>query len=466
MRLPLWRWASVLAPGALLFFLPIPGLSVPQRHLVAIFVATIVALVSQPVAMGVSVLVSMTLLALTGTLAPAKVLSGFANQTVWLIFTAFLFARAVIGSGFGMRVAYLLVRQLGRGPLSLAYAVAASNLVLAPFIPSDTARGGGVIYPITRSLARAFGSEPGETAARMGSFLMLAGFHSTYTASAMFLTGMAANPLIADFARSIGHVELTWVRWALAAALPGLLSLTVMPYMLYRLHTPAIRDTSPARALATVELESMGPLSRDERWLVLILLSVMAGWITSPLHGIPNAFVALAGVSAALLTGVLTWPELLAESKAWEALMWFAPMLMMSDALNESGVIKLISNAGFRHLEGWPWQAAAATLVLMYCFIHYGFASMTAQVTALYPAFLTAGGATGAPPLLIALALAFFSNLNAGLTHYGTGSAPVFFGAGYVSQPTWWRLGLLICTANLFFWLVIGPLWWKALGYW
>jgi DASS family divalent anion:Na+ symporter len=463
---PTWRWLCVLLPGVLLFLAPIPGLTASQRHLVAIFLATIIALVAQPVAMGVSVLVAMTLLALTGTLPPAKVLSGFANPTVWLIFTAFLFSRAVIGSGFGMRVAYIFVRKLGKGPLSLAYAVAVADLVLAPFIPSDTARGGGVIYPIVRSLAKAFGSEPGETAGRMGSFLILVGFHTTYVGSAMFLTGMAANPLIADFARTIGHVELTWIRWALAAVVPGMLSLTVVPYLLYRLHPPEIRDTAPARALAAVELKAMGPLSRDERWLVAILLGVMAGWVTSPWHGVPNAFVALSGVSAALLLRVITWPELLAESKAWEALIWFAPMVMMADSLNESGVIKLVSAGAFGYLQGWPWYVAIAALVLLYTFIHYAFASMTAHVTALYPGFLAAGIATGAPPLIVALPLAYFSNLNAGLTHYGTGSAPVYFGAGYVSQTTWWKLGLLICILNLFFWLIIGPLWWKLIGYW
>ena len=59
------------------------------------FVATIVALVAHPVPMGVSAITAMTLLAITRTLPPARVLSGFANLTVWLVFSAFLFARAI-----------------------------------------------------------------------------------------------------------------------------------------------------------------------------------------------------------------------------------------------------------------------------------------------------------------------------------------------------------------------------------
>ena len=121
MKLSLLRWGAVLLPGALLYFLPAPGLDAGQRHLLAIFLATIVALVARPAPMGVSVLLAMTLAALTGAVPTARVLSGFANQTVWLIFAAFLFSRAIGVTGLGMRVAYLLIRRFGSSSLRLGY---------------------------------------------------------------------------------------------------------------------------------------------------------------------------------------------------------------------------------------------------------------------------------------------------------------------------------------------------------
>jgi DASS family divalent anion:Na+ symporter len=450
----------------LLYFAPLPGFTPTQRQLLAIFLATVVSLVAQPVPMGVSLMAALAVLGLTRTVAPAKVLSGFANQTVWLIFTAFLFARAVTATGAGMRLALFFVRRFGHSALTLGYSVAASDLVLAPFVPSDTARGGGIIYPITRSLAQVFHSEPGPTAGRLGAFLILVGFHATYTASGMFLTSMAANPIIAEFALKIAHVELTWMRWALGAIVPGMLSMILVPYILYRMYPPEVRNTEAARTMAREELHRMGKISRNERWLWVILTAVMAGWVTSPIHGTPNAFVALAGVSSMLILRVLTWQELLAEHKAWDALVWFGPLLMMAEQLQESGVIAIISKSMFVHIKGWPWGVALFALVAAYLYIHYAFASMTAHITALYPSFLAAALLTGAPPLLCALPLAYFSNLNASLTHYGTGSAPVYFGAGYVSQADWWKVGFIISVVNIVFWLGVGPLWWKLLGFW
>jgi len=151
------------------------------------------------------------------------------------------------------------------------------------------------------------------------------------------------------------------------------------------------------------------------------------------------------------------------EHRAWDALIWFGPLIMMSDVLSENGAIRVLSGYLFGAMAGWKWPAVLAAVVASYCYIHYAFASMTAHVTALYPAFLAAALAGGVPPVMASLALAYFSNLNAAMTHYGTGSAPVFFGAGYVRQGEWWKLGFLISLVDMAIWLGVGSLWWRLL---
>ncbi len=456
----------MLLAGGLLYFAPLPGLASGQRQLLAVFLATILALIVRPAPMGVSVMVALTLLAVTGTVPPNRVLLGFSNQTVWLIFAAYLFARAIGTTGLGMRVAYVLIRRFATTPLRLGYAVVSAGMIVAPFVPSDTARGGGVVFPVTRSLATAFASEPGPTGRKIGSFLMLVCFHGNYLASAVFLTSMVANPLIAQFVKKLGGVDITWLGWLAGSSVPALLSLAAVPYFIHRWHRPEIQDTREARELAAARLQDMGAMSGREKGLVVILFAVMLGWVTSPWHGIGNAYVAMTGICAQLLTGLLSWDELIGETKAWDVLLWFAPLIMMADELNAGGVVKVVSEAMFGHLQGVPWLGALAILSVAYLYIHYVFASMTAQVTALYPAFYAAALATGAPPMLAALPLAYFSNLNAGITHYGTGSAPVFFGAGYVDEREWWRIGFLVSLVNVAIWLGAGGLWWKVIGIW
>jgi hypothetical protein len=72
----------------------------------------------------------------------------------------------------------------------------------------------------------------------------------------------------------------------------------------------------------------------------------------------------------------------------------------------------------------------------------------------------------GTPGLLAAIALGQLSNLMGCLTTYGIGSAPPYFGAGYVSQAKWYQLGLLLSFVYLGVWLGIGGAWWKVIGLW
>lgn len=53
-----------------------------------------------------------------------------------------------------------------------------------------------------------------------------------------------------------------------------------------------------------------------------------------------------------------------------------------------------------------------------------------------------------------------------GLTHYATGPAPIYFGAGYLTQAEWWKIGFICSIVNVICFLGVGTLWWKVIGLW
>jgi DASS family divalent anion:Na+ symporter len=189
-------------------------------------------------------------------------------------------------------------------------------------------------------------------------------------------------------------------------------------------------------------------------------------WMTTSVHGINYAVVALLGICVLLLSGVLKWEEILRETGAWDVFIWYGGLVQMGEALGEAGITRQFAEAAARFTAGWDWGAALGALLFVYFYSHYGFASITAHVAAMYTPFLVVILAAGAPPYLALLSLAYFSNLNASLTHFGTTPAPIYFGAGYVTQSTWWRLGLLASLANIPVWVLLGFTWWKILGLW
>jgi len=453
--------------GVAIWFLPVPrGVDPAAVHLLAIFVATIAAIVLKPIPMGAVAMVGICATAVTRTLDIGQALTGFGNRVIWLIVLAFFISRGFIKTGLGARIAYLFMAWLGRRTLGLGYGLIATDLVLAPAIPSNTARAGGVIFPILKSVARAYGSDPDDgTARRIGSFLTVASFQGTVITSAMFLTAMAANPLAAELAADQG-VSISWTDWALAALLPGLVSLVAVPYLLYRLYRPEITDTPGAHASAREKLEEMGPVTSAEWVMLCCFVLLLTLWIMGGRISLHTTVTAMLGLALLLLTGVLSWDDVLKEKGAWDTLVWFSALVMMASFLNDLGLIPWFSATvgGMFGSVGWP--VAFSALSLIYFYSHYFFASNTAHVSSMYAPFLGVALAVGTPPLLAALVLGFFSNLFSSMTHYGTGPAPVLFGSGYVEISHWWRLGFVVSIVNLTIWLGVGGLWWRLLGYW
>jgi len=152
--------------------------------------------------------------------------------------------------------------------LGVAYGMALADVVIGPGIPSASARGGGIMYPIMQSIADAYESKPGPTARRAGAFLAIAVSQIDTIICTMFLTAMAGNPLIAELAKSQG-VEITWMTWFLGAIVPGIVSLIVLPYFVYLIYPPELKDTPKMAEMAREELKSMGPMSKAE-WILAL----------------------------------------------------------------------------------------------------------------------------------------------------------------------------------------------------
>ena len=436
-------------------------------HLFAIFVTTIAGIILKALPMGAVAMIGIAVTALSGTLSIADSMSGFSDVVIWLIVLAFFISRGFIKTGLGARIAYSFMALLGRRTLGLSYGLAATDLVLAPAIPSNTARGGGIIMPIMASLARAYGSNPGDASSKkMGAFLTLTAYQVNCITSAMFLTAMAANPLAQKLAGDL-KVNITWGGWALAALVPGLVALILVPLLIYKLMRPEITETPEAVEMAKGHLRDLGPIRRQEWMMLGVFVMLLVLWIFAKQLGDINATTsALAGLAVLLLTGVLNWEDIKAETGAWDTLVWFAALVMMASFLNKLGMVPWFSKTMGGMVAGHGWLFAFLVLALVYFYSHYFFASNTAHVASMYAAFLGVSIVAGAPPVLAALVLAFFSNLFAGMTHYGTGPAPVLFGTGYVELGTWWRMGLLISVVNIVIWVGVGGLWWKFLGLW
>lgn len=264
----------VIAIGVLVWFLPHPdAVSAQAWHLFAIVLATILGLIFQPLPIGAVAFFGVTVAILTNVMKPSEALSGYASTTIWLIVCAFMIARGFIKTGLGKRIAYKIISMLGDSTLKLGYSIVISDAVISPAMPSSGARAGGILFPIVKSLSSALGSEQGETRKKAGAFFMQTLWQGNAVTNGMFLTSMAGNPLIASLALTTFGVEISWGLWAMGAIVPALVSLAVIPYVLYKIYPPQIKDYPQGKEIARAELAKLGSLQKNE----IVMIGVFIG---------------------------------------------------------------------------------------------------------------------------------------------------------------------------------------------
>ena len=471
-----FKWQGLLIAiliGLGIWSIPVPeGLSPRAWGMFALFVATIVAIIAKAMPMGAATLVALVISGMTG-LTPIKagkdevgMLSGFANSTIWLIAIAMFLSRAVIKTGLGKRIALYFVSRFGKRMMGVAYGMALADVIIGPGIPSASARGGGIMYPIMQSIADTYDSKPGPTARRAGAFLAIAVSQIDTIVCTMFLTAMAGNPLIAELARSQG-VEITWMTWFLGAIVPGIVSLIVLPYFVYLIYPPELKDTPKMAEMAKAELQNMGPMSKAEWILAFDFILLLFLWTVGDLvFHIPATVSAFVGLVILLLTNIMNWKNIISETTAWDTMFWFAVLVMMANALNKYGTIGWISTHISSSVGTLSWPIAFSILVLVYFYTRYFFASAMAHISAMYLAFVAAAIAVGTPPMIAAIGLGYTSTLSMSLTQYAGGPGPALFGSGYNSTGQWWGISFLVSIASLLIWFIIGGLWMKLLGWW
>ena len=432
--------------------LPNPeGLTQNAQYFFAVFLGVIVALILEPIPaalIGLTGVAFSATFGLVGETAKASrdwALSGFSNGVIWLIFAAFMFALGYKKSGLGKRIALLLVKLLGKTTLGLGYAVAFADGILAPFMPSNTARSAGTIFPIAINIPQMFNSTPDNEPRKIGSYISWVAIAATCVTSSMFLTALAPNLLAVSLVEKSTGIIIEWGQWFNTLAIIMVPLFLIVPFLAYIVYPPEQKHSLEAPKWAAKELELMGPITRKELLMLGLGILALAMWIFGKTIGVNGTTAAIAVLSLLVLTNVISWEDVITNKGAINVFIWFATLVAMASGLKKVGFLKWAAGLISGGLVGLDPVTIVITLVVLFFIFHYFFASVTAHTVALLPLFL--GVASNLLPgnMIEPLALLLVGSLGLMgiITPYATGPSPIWYGAGYITQAVWWRLGAI-----------------------
>ena len=480
------HYLILIAIIASTYIIPTPeGLSVVGWHLFGVYVATIVAIILKPFALPVILLAGVAISSIIIGVTPGEewfdaknnkmleialeeedVLNGYKSGTTWLVFAAFAMSTAFVATGLGKRIAYLLIGKFGSTTLRLGYVNACLDLLISPAMPSVTARAGGIIFPIMNSVAVSLGSDPATSPRKAGRYLLLNTYMVVKGTGYLFLTAMAPNAFALQLMEPILHVKFDWGQWFFAASIPGLLCLLLTPLVVYLICPPELKQLDN-KAIAKKGLEELGPMTVREKTLLGLFILAVVSWALGKHIGLQEASTTAISIMALLVIfTVVSWDDLLKNKGAWNTLIWYGGILGLSSVLKKAHFFDWLSQFLGEKLAflGTDHGTLAAVVILfMSVAIRYLFAAGGAYIAAMVPVFAAVGLAAGADPTLLALGLLFSNCYGGALTHYGSGPAPIIYGAGYTDIKSWWIVGAVFAFGNLLIHVTIGFAWWKAL---
>jgi L-tartrate/succinate antiporter len=458
--------------GLAVWAVPSPqGLAPSAWAYFALFAAVVAALVLEPIAPALAGLIGVSIAAVFNLVpdAPGKAatpadsikwaLSGFSDGTVWLIFAAFMFALGYEKTGLGKRIALTLIKLMGRRALGLGYAVALADLILAPFMPSNTARSGGTIFPIIKNIPPLYGSTPEENPRGLGAYLMWTALATTCVTSSMFLTSLAPNLLAQSLVEKTAKVALSWNDWFMGFLPVGVILFAATPLMAYLLYPPTKKSSDDAPAWAGAELDKLGAITGREIVMALLAALALACWIFFSKE-VNGTTVAIAAICLMALAKVVSWDDIVGNRQAWNVLAWFATLVTLAGGLSKTGFLAWFAKAIAGPLQGLSPTAAMIGLVVVFFVSHYMFASVTAHVAAMLPVMLAAAMAIpGLNMALTSMLLCSTLGIMGVITPYGTGPSPIYYGSGYIKGRDFWILGFTFGVIYLGVFLLVGFPW-------
>ena len=502
------HYAIILACPILTYIFPAPlGLPIIGWHLFGVYVGTILAIMFKPFPLPIVLLAGVALASIVVGTTPSEkwintaalsellhwnliehtsleqwlktaqsklvkialkendVLNGYKSGTTWLVFAAFAMSTAFVTTGLGKRIAYLMIRAFGGTTLRLGYVNACLDLLLSPAMPSTTARAGGIMFPIMNSVTVSLGSDPEKSPRKAGHYLLLNTYMIVKTTGYMFLTAMAPNAVALELMKPITGITFNWPQWFLAASVPGLLCLLLTPLVVYVLYPPELKKVDNA-AIAKKGLEEIGPISKQEKTLLGLFVVAVLAWIFSDQLHVSSSTIAISVMALLVILAVINWEDLLKNKGAWNTFIWYGGILGLSSVLDKAHFFTWLSETLKQVMNFGEGHATVATIAILTVSVgvRYLFASGGAYVAAMVPVFSAVGMAAGASPTLLALGLLFSNSYGGALTHYGSGPAPVIFGAGYHDTKSWWIVGAVVGFGSLLIHVTVGFAWWQALS--
>ena len=444
---------------ALILLMPLPGgMPAPALKMAAVVSLMAVWWSTEATPIAATALLPIVLLPMLGVMSTAQTTLSYANHLIYLFMGGFLIAVTIQKWQLHRRIAMHTIRLVGISPnrVILGFMVATAFLSMWISNTATTMMMLPIGLAVISQLNALYRDQPGavdnlQHDRHFGIALMLGIAYSASIGGVATLIGTPPNAILAGMAEQTYGLSISFVDWMIFGLPLSLLMLAGTWFYLTRLAFPVRITALPgAKQLINQELAQLGPISRQERSVLAVFLSVSAAWIVRGLVDIPalemvsDASIAMAG---ALLLFIIpadfSKREFLLDWKTavgipWEIIILFGGGFALAQGFAESGLSQWIADQ-LTILAGVPLLILIAAVTLVVIFLTE-VTSNTATATIMIPVMGALAIAMGIHPYTLMVPAAIAASY-AFMLPVATPPNAIVFSSKYISIPQMVKAG-------------------------
>jgi len=468
----MWFLVAVVAALLTLLIAPATGLEPTGQKSLATFVFILIIWITEAVPYPVSTFFLLGLMTWAG-LSPdvnlksslKSALSGFSGTVPITCITGTALAVVVKRTGLSERMVYFLMRILGGARASAKRVLGALFMVDVPMaflVPSATGRC-ALYLSIVEGLDTPFKFKPLDSGEEPNPFQKAAYMAAAIVPvimGAAFLTAAEATLLSGRLIEEATGITQTWAGTFVILFIPAIIMMAITWFILVRMFPSSVETVSIS--FIQDRLQAMGPMSRDEKFVLTVLLAAILLWVTDGIHGIPAEIVLIMAAAVLFIPGFGpgNWKQDY-KSIAWGSFMVIAVATSFSTQLTNHGVLQMFADwLGTLGAKGF--LAIMLVMVITTVVLRLGMASITAAATLFIPLALTLGASSGLVPAeLVGLGWIVYVFCRAGyLLPQQTAQVMMVYDFNMFGRRDLLKAGGLITLATLvvqglWFWLVV-----------
>lgn len=445
-----------LAAALLVYLLPPPeGLSHAGRAAFAVFLVAATLWMTELLPIGVTGLLTVSLLALLGAMRPAEAYAAFGNSAVFFILAVFILSAALIQTGLSKRLALAFLQRFQAGAYSLAIGIMATTALLTVVMPAQATSA--MLLPITVEIARAMRLTPGVSP--YGKVLLLSLAWGAMIGSNASFLGSTRAPLALGMLETAYGDTISFGQWVLASAPLVVLGLVIGAMVLRWAFRPEPVDVPSARAAIAEAVAQLGPVGPRQLRVLAIMGVTVPGWV---LLGGTIDVAAMALLAAVLLfaCGVLRWQDVEGYVN-WGIILMYGGAIALGVAIDRSGAAGWLVTRLLDGVQPSPY-ATIAGLALMTVLVSE-FMSNAAAVAVMLPLGFSLSHQFGVSPLAVIFACSFAAGLDFTFPFSSAPSA-IAFSSGYIRMRDMLVVGSLMTLVQIALLLLVARFYWPLIG--